>query len=461
MKKYETEDTIAAIATPFGQGAIAIVRMSGERAFEIVEHIFHSQKNFAEVENWKATYGKIYDEKSFIDEVIVLKYQRPHSFSGEDMVEINCHGGVYVSQRVLEVILKNGARLAEPGEFTLRAFLNGRLDLSQAEAVSDLIQSQTEFSLQASLRQLEGKLSRRISEIHEQLVHALSLLELELDFAEEDVEFVDRAELISQVDKIRRELAQLIDSYQSGRIARDGVKLVIAGKPNVGKSSLLNALANEERAIVTDIPGTTRDALEIRLDIQGILFRVFDTAGIKQSSDIVEKEGIRRTRKYVSSADIIIHVFDGSCPLSAEDMEIKNYINQQQPPGVIRVLNKSDLALKIKKNELFENNVKILQVSALKKRGIKQLEEELISLVKSMAPMQSSEVMVTNLRHLSVLKRAVESLDKTKEELEKGMSSEFVAVYLREALDHLGEISGKATSEDILNHIFSQFCIGK
>ncbi len=461
MINDQLDATIAAIATPFGQGAISIVRLSGKKTFEIMKKIFRSETDFDEAENWKAIYGKIVAAEKIVDEVIVVKYQSPHSFTREDMVEINCHGGIYVTQRILELILENGARLAVPGEFTLRAFLNGRIDLSQAEAVSDLIQAQTEFGLQASVRQLEGELSEKIKRVRDQLMQACSLLELELDFAEEDVEFVSREDFISQLEETQKELQKLVDSYQAGRIAREGVKLVITGKPNVGKSSLLNALANEERAIVTDIPGTTRDALEVKLDVQGILFRIFDTAGIKESVDIVEQEGIRRAKKYLEQADIIVHVFDGSKPLSEEDFQIMELVDRQKKSGLIRVVNKSDLKIILDFEKISRDSVKLLQISALKKIGIEDFEKELISMVRKFAALGSAEVLITNIRHFNALKSALDNLVVTKQKLKEGLSSEFVAVYLREALDNLGEIIGKVTSEDILNNIFSQFCIGK
>ena len=461
MKEYDFDDTIAAIATPYGQGAISIVRLSGKEAFAIVKKIFISEQDFDQAENWKAIFGKIVHGNRMVDEAVVLKYQAPHSYTREDMVEINCHGGIYVTQRILELLLDNGARLAEPGEFTLRAFLNGRIDLSQAEAVADLIQSQTEVSLQSSIRQLQGELSKKINLLRDELMQSCSLLELELDFAEEDVEFVDRKTLIKRIDEIQQEFDQLLSTYQSGRIAREGVKLVISGKPNVGKSSLLNALVNEERAIVTDIPGTTRDALEVKLDIKGVLFRIFDTAGIKDAEDIVEQEGIRRSRKYIEQADIIIHVFDGSQPLTQEDLEIIKFIEEFGDKKILRVINKSDLKQRLKIAEIEHQAIPVVKISALKKRGIKEVEKKLLEIINSMGDLTSTDAMITNFRHFMALKRAVNSLQLARKELLKEVSSEYIALYLRESLDYLGEITGKVTSEDILNNIFSQFCIGK
>lgn len=462
MKEYNLEDTIAAIATPFGQGAISIIRLSGEKAFEIFSKIFSSEKNFDQADNWRAIFGKVVDGEKVVDEVIAVKYKSPHSYTREDLVEINCHGGIYVTQRILDLLMQSGARLAQPGEFTLRAFLNGRIDLSQAEAVSDLIQSQTEVSLQSSLRQLQGSLSRKINSIRDELIQSCSLLELELDFAEEDVEFVKREDFIRRIEEISSEFEELIESFQVGRIAREGVKVVITGKPNVGKSSLLNVLAKEEKAIVTDIPGTTRDALEVRLDIKGILFRIYDTAGIKSdSSDLVEQEGIRRSKQLIGQADVVVQVFDGSQALSAEDFEILNHIRAQAVPCVLMVINKCDLEQKLEKKILFEHNSEIIEISALQKIGISDFELKLLQTINRFGNFFASQAQITNFRHFEVLKRAMESLTSAKEELQRGVSSEYVSLYLREALDYLGEITGKVTSEDILNNIFSQFCIGK
>lgn len=461
MYNYLFDDTIAAIATANGQGAIAIVRLSGSQAIEVVKKVFVTKEDLTSVEPWKAIFGKIYDEEQEVDEVIVIKYKAPNSYTKEDMVEINCHGGIYVSQRILEVLLKKGARLAQPGEFTLRAFLNGRIDLSQAEAVADIIQSQTSFSLQTSLKQLHGKLSDRIKQIRDSIMESCSLLELELDFAEENVEFVDRTDFLIKLDDIKEELNELITTYKIGRIAREGVKLVIAGKPNVGKSSLLNVLVKEERAIVTDFPGTTRDPLEVQLDLKGILFRVYDTAGLTRSDNPIEIEGIKRTEEHLQTADIIIHLFDGSQPLTSEDFEIIQKIDKIKHAKVVRVINKTDLPIILDKSKLYKNSVNLLSISALNKIGIKEFEEIVLKLITEDSEYHSQEALVTNVRHYEALKRAISNLEKTKGEIEKGMSSEFVAVYLRDALDDLGQVVGTVTSEDILNHIFSKFCIGK
>ncbi len=455
------EDTIAAIATPAGNGGIAIVRVSGENALEIAHRVFRGRRNLKQVEPWTAILGQIVDGANEIDEVIAIVFRAPHSYTAEDMVEICCHGGRYVTQRILELMLREGARLAQPGEFTLRAFLNGRIDLSQAEAIADLIQAQTEASLRASVNQLQGGLSNKIQTIQSQLVDLLSLLELELDFAEEDVEFVERAEFIQKLQSAKCELEHLTRSYEVGRLAREGVKLVIVGRPNVGKSSLLNALVKEERAIVTDIPGTTRDPLEVQLDIRGVLYRIFDTAGMKATADKIEQEGIRRARGHLASADIVVHVFDGSLPLDQDDRDILAEIDPMQQKHLIRVINKSDLPQAIDKSALATDGVPLILVSAVRGSGLDELEDVVHSRVMQAENLLSNEIFVTNVRHWEILTNAGKFLGAAMEEAQKGMSAEYIALYLRDAVNELGKVTGKVTSDDILNNIFSKFCIGK
>jgi len=456
------ENTIVAISTPPGKGGISVIRLSGKNSIDIVSKIFKGQKDIKNATPWKAVFGKIVDNEIEIDEVIAIVYKNPNSYTKEDMVEINCHGGRYISQKILEIVIQNGAQLAQPGEFTFRAFINGRIDLSQAESVADLINAQTEASRRASYFQLEGKLSTKITDVRNRLIDYCSLLELELDFPEEDIEFVDRTDFILKLKKGKEELENLISTYQIGRIAREGVKLVIVGRPNTGKSSLLNALIREDRAIVTDIPGTTRDSLEVQLDIKGILFRVFDTAGLKKANNIIEQEGIRRSRGHIESADIIVHVFDGSQIIRNGDYEIIDMIEQLNNRKVIRVINKIDLTQRIEKEKINFNKNPLLSISAMYGDGIDLLEEQLYkSVLNDKGNIFSDEVIVTNVRHWQILKKTLESLNKAIKETEKGISSEFVALYIRDALDYLAQITGKVTSEDILNNIFSNFCIGK
>ena len=455
------ENTIVAVSTPPGKGGIAIVRLSGKQAVEVVSSMFIGAQKLKNVAPWKAVLGKIIDDKRVIDEVIAIVYKAPHSYTREDMVEISCHGGMYVSQRILELAIKNGARLAEPGEFTFRAFLNGRIDLTQAEAVADIIQAQTEAGLRSSYLQLEGKLSQKISEIRRLLIDYFSLLEVELDFSEEDIEFVDRSDFILRLKQGEKELKNLIATYQTGRIARQGVKLVIAGKANVGKSSLMNMLAKQERAIVTDIPGTTRDSVEVQLDIRGILFRVVDTAGIKSSTDQIEREGISRAKKHLKSADIILHVFDGSQSLDRDDYDILNLIDKIDDAAKLRVINKSDLKQVIETAKLAKKKSSLLTVSALTGAGIENLEETLYRSVITDEKVFTEKAIVTHVRHWEALTKTLESVQSAREEAEKGVTAEFITLYLRDALNYLGQVTGEVTGEDILDNIFSKFCIGK
>jgi len=459
----ELDDTIAAIATPPGKGGIAIIRLSGSEAIAITQMFFNCGIKLEEIEPRQAVFGKLVDENGFgIDEAIAIFYKAPNSYTKENLVEINCHGGIYLSQKVLELAIQNGARLAKPGEFTLRAFLNGRIDLSQAEAVADLIQARTGASARASYVQLDGKLSKKINEISSLLFDYCSLLELELDFSEEDVQFVERVDFNKKIAVVKQELENLIETFQVGRIAREGVKLVITGKPNVGKSSLLNALIMEERAIVTEIPGTTRDALEVQLDIQGFLFRIIDTAGIKETDDKIEREGIRRAKKHLESADVILHVFDGSLPIENDDEVIMDQISKIGDAKIIRIINKNDLVQNIELKDIEQPDIPVVSISALQNRGIEILERELYNLALNFDEnFSGNEVMVTNVRHWEILGRARESLKSALKEAESGVSSEFISLYLRDALDYLGQITGKVTSDDILNNIFSKFCIGK
>ena len=435
--------------------------MSGAKSFEIAKEIFKSGEKFKKLAPWRAVFGKIYDGKDEIDEVILIKFKSPNSYTKENMVEINSHGGSYVSRRIFELLLDKGARLAGPGEFTLRAFLNGRMDLSRAEAVSDLIQAQTELSLQAALNQLDGKLSRRIKEIRDEIVDSTSLLELELDFSEEDLEFVNKQELIEKIQKINEEISELISTFRVGRIAREGVKMVITGKPNVGKSSLLNRLLKEERAIVTDIPGTTRDALEVHLDIKGVLFRVVDTAGLIHTDDPVEREGVRRAEQHLRTADIVIHLFDGSSRLDENDQKTMDKVERLSGANVVRVVNKADREQMLDKSGLCQNSGPILSISALVGSGIKQLEKRLYKIVFNNGDNIQQHTMITNVRHYDSLKKARANLTHVVDDIDKGVSSEFITLYLRDALDSLGQIVGEVSSEDVLNNIFSKFCIGK
>ncbi|MCZ6818220.1 MAG: tRNA uridine-5-carboxymethylaminomethyl(34) synthesis GTPase MnmE [Calditrichaeota bacterium] len=477
---YHQDDTIAAISTPRGSGGIAVIRISGSLAICTADTIFRGKASLEKIESHRAVLGKIVDapndqstenptiSASILDEVIVVVFRAPNSFTCEDVVEISCHGGQYLAHRILELLLHNGTRMAEPGEFTQRAFLNGRLDLSQAEAVADLISARTEASLKSALAQFQGALSARVKKIRSTLLDLCSLLELELDFAEEDLEFANKEEVAVRLQQTRDEIQSFLATYDRGKILREGAKLVIVGKPNVGKSSLMNALLKEERAIVTDLPGTTRDVLEEQLDIRGVLFRVVDTAGLRTTSDAVEKEGVLRAYQQVRDAEIVLFLFDGSCELDRDDRSLIDEVFKSRKDdsraGIVVAINKVDLPGKLSEAEVGQRVgvSDVLQISATLHLGFESLETKLLE--KALGPetsLNSSDAMVTNIRQKLALEWGIQALDRALASVRKGLSGEFVAVDLKEALNALGEIIGEVTTEDILGNIFSKFCIGK
>jgi len=469
MRKSET-DTIAAIATPIGEGGISVIRISGNQAVEIAAKIFQGRSSLTAAKTHSAHFGKVIDDQgNVVDDVVATVFLEPNSFSGENTAEISCHGGLFVTKRILELLLKEGARHAEPGEFTKRAFLNGKLDLSQAEAVADLIQARTETAHRASIRQLEGVLSERIHRLRSNLIDSIGLLELELDFVEEDLEFVDKKGFRESVRTGIEEIEDLLKSFSAGRIYREGVKVVIVGPPNAGKSSLLNALLESNRAIVTDVPGTTRDTIEETVDIQGISFKLVDTAGLRETQDVVEREGVRRTEDEVSTSDIVLLVIDVSKGIENPDSaRIKEFIGGLStiPQRQIIVLNKSDLpsqpVSKILDFFQLALDSRYLAISARTGFGLDKLQEILVETTFSgKRPGNDDSATVTNLRHYEALRRAKDSLKLSLDSLERRQSGEFVAVDLRTALDCLGEVTGEVTTDDILNNIFSKFCVGK
>jgi len=463
-------ETIAAISTPAGSGGIAVVRVSGTNAIAIVDKVFRGSVKLSEAESHKALLGKIEqsleNDSGFLDEALVTVFRAPNSYTAEDVVEISCHGGHFLTQRILELMLENGARLAEPGEFTQRAFLSGRLDLSQAEAVADIIRAKTDLSLKAALSQFQGVLSKRVKEMREDLIEVCSLLELELDFAEEDVEFANKDEVLKRLSETIQNIENFLETYKRGKILREGAKLVIAGKPNVGKSSLLNALLKEERAIVTETPGTTRDVLEEQLDIRGVLFRVVDTAGVCVTKDKVEQIGVERSLEQIKEADILLFLFDGSSPLDQQDAElIKHVLSKRkntEQSGLVAAINKIDLKKRLSREELQERLGidEVLEISAKEQLGFKELEIVFLNQTVGKEAL-NGEPIVTNIRQKQALGATIDSLRAAQTSLKRGLSSEFVAVDLRQALDRLGEIIGEVTTEDILGNIFSKFCIGK
>jgi tRNA modification GTPase len=453
MRNKFTEDTIAAIATPSGTGAISVIRVSGPGTFKAVDSIFSGKDDISTADSHTIHYGKIKDKSgSQIDDVLVSVFRNPHSYTGEDVIEISTHGNSIITKRILEVLLDENVRLAEPGEFTRRAFLNNRIDLAQAEAVADIINSRTEVSLLGARSQLDGLLSQKVEELRGMLVNASSFVELELDFAEEDLEFINSNELRERINNILREIEKLLATYSFGKVIKEGVNVVLVGKPNVGKSSLLNYILKESRAIVSHIPGTTRDIIREDATIDGILFRLFDTAGFRASEDEIEKEGVIRSREAVKNADLVLFMNDVDQGFSEAIFDELKKIAQKE--RIICVLNKID---KDEKSSLKSD----VNISAKTGQGI----ESLFSLLKEKALGNSNysekSAVVSNLRHYNCLRKAKEYLLNAKDSVNNRLSGEFISVDLRNAESSLAEIIGAVSSEDILNNIFAKFCIGK
>lgn len=460
----DMSDTIAAISTAIGEAGIGIVRLSGRDSIEIANRIFigNKVKSLDEAENRKLTYGHIVDPETgqIIDEVLIAYMKEPYTYTRENVVEIYCHGGVISVKRILEAVLSCGARLAEPGEFTKRAFLNGRLDLAQSEAVIDLIRAKTDKSLQVSLSQLEGGLSKRIRDIRNMLLEMLAHINASIDFSEDDVEDMGYEELENKARLVKDEIEKLLRTADRGKILRDGLNTVILGKPNVGKSSLLNSILRENRAIVTNIPGTTRDIIEEYVNIDGIPLKIIDTAGIRNTEDIVEKIGVDKAKEMVNKADLIIAVFDISNELSDEDYEIIEIIKDKQ---AIVLLNKSDLPKKYDK-DYFEKllpDKTIIYTSILEDIGVDALEEEIKRLFYSGDIDIESDVVVTNMRHKNQLIKAKKNIEDGIEGILANVPLDCIEVDIKACWENLGEISGDTVGEDILDKIFSDFCIGK
>ena len=455
------KETIAAISTGMSNSGIGIVRISGDDAFQIIDRIYKGKKLLSEADSHTIHYGFIKDGGETIDEVLVSVMRAPRTFTGEDTVEINCHGGVYVVQRVLETVLKNGARPAEPGEFTKRAFLNGKMDLSQAEAVIDVITSKNEYALQSSVSQLRGSVKKKIETMRETLLYHTAFIETALDDPEHISVDGYGETLEKELIPIREELKKLIDSAGNGRIIKEGIQTVILGKPNAGKSSLLNVLSGRERAIVTEIEGTTRDVLEEQIYLNGLNLNMIDTAGIRQTEDVVEKIGVEKAREYAESADLIIYVADASRKLDENDREIAQIIAGKK---VVVLLNKSDLEPVLTREELgifLENEFPVIEVSAKEEKGIRELEQQLKTMFLSGDLSFNDEVMITNMRQKSALQDAYMSLRKVQESIEDQMPEDFYSIDLMDAYEALGSITGETIGEDLVNEIFSKFCMGK
>ena len=452
-------DTIAAISTPKGEGGIAIIRISGDKSFEILDKIFVKKNPNANLGFYKLNYGFIKDGEKTVDEVMAVRLKAPKSYTCEDIVEINCHGGTLVSEKVLELVLRNGARHAESGEFTKRAFMNGRIDLSQAEAVMDIIQGKTEKSVSLSLDQLRGDLRDKVNQFKKALLDITAHVNFVLDYPEEGIDDPLPAELRNNLEKVYEEANRLIDSYDTGKKIKEGIKTVIVGKPNVGKSTLLNALLHEERAIVTHVAGTTRDVIEEIINIKGVPLVLVDTAGIRKTDDIVENIGVEKSKQFIGKADLVLLVLDASKELENEDIEVINQIKENKKK-VIVLLNKIDLNKKI--NLAGHNLENIVEISAKDNIGIEDMQEKIYSyIVEEDVENSSEKLIITNIRHKTALEKTKDAIKNIFETIDMGLPMDLISVDLKEALDSLSEITGEISSEDILDHVFGNFCVGK
>lgn len=457
-------DTIAAISTPLGAAGIGIVRISGQKSISIVDGLFRGKSltSMMEAESYRAYYGHIIHPiaKTIIDEVICFVMREPKSFTKEDVVEIHCHGGSLAVNRILEVVLEKGARLADPGEFTKRAFLNGRIDLSQAEAVMDIINARTEEGMDLALRNLQGGLSNSVQEMRGEVVSLLAQMEALLDFPEDEVPGFRSQQLEERMDGLKGDIEDLLSTAHEGRVMREGIKTAIIGRPNVGKSSLLNAFVGERRAIVTDIPGTTRDSIEEIINIKGIPLVIVDTAGIRDTEDVIEGEGVLRSREHLKKSHLILFVLDIHEGIKEDDNRILESIDEQQ---VVIVLNKMDLAMNTTEEEIefFCRDRERVRTSLITGEGVAELKEKIASLILGERGIKREEPVVNRTRHFAALKKALQSLDRAIETQSKGLPIDFVSIDLREVGDALGEITGDTLQEDIIDTIFAEFCLGK
>ncbi|MCX2478017.1 tRNA uridine-5-carboxymethylaminomethyl(34) synthesis GTPase MnmE [Pedobacter sp. MC2016-15] len=454
-----TDETIVALSTPPGSGAIGVIRLSGKDAIAITNSVFSGKDLLAQATH-TLHFGLIKDGDIVIDEVVVSLFVGPRSYTKENVVEISCHGSNYIIQQIISLLLKKGAVAAKPGEFTLRAFLNGAMDLSQAEAVADLISSDSQAAHSVAMNQLRGGFSTELNVLREQLIHFASMIELELDFSEEDVEFANRDQLQDLINKITLVLSKLIRSFELGNVIKEGINTVIAGRPNAGKSTLLNALLNEDRAIVSEIAGTTRDTIEEVFNINGINFRLIDTAGIREATDTIEAIGVEKTMQKISHASVLIYLFD---VVNMTAREIHDDINSLYKPGFvfIAVANKMDLTYTDRIKELdLPLDIQFVSISAKENTGIESLKEVLYDAVVG-DKLSENHTLVTNIRHVEALRKTQESLHSVSEGLINPVTSDFLATDIKQALYYLGEITGKVTTDDLLENIFSKFCIGK
>lgn len=456
------EDTIAALSTPYGTGGIGVIRISGELSFLLAAKIFVSSRAMEEIESHTVSYGKILDpeNKEVVDEVLLLKMAKPNTFTREDVVEIHCHGGIVVINRVLELIFKYGARPAEAGEFTKRAFLNGRIDLSQAEAIIDLINSKTVESSKAAVSHLEGRLSERLKSLREELVELLAHIEVTVDYPEHDIEEITGEKVYASLKQIKGELLRLAGTFYRGKLLREGINIVIAGKPNVGKSSLLNQLSGHTRAIVTDIPGTTRDIIEEYVNIKGIPAKITDTAGIRTTEDVVEKIGVDKAYEAIAAADLIIMLIAADTGIMDEDREI---LKGMEGSKRIILINKTDLADSSRIEELRKElgNGCILEASVVSDQGIENLEAAIAEMFYSGDISKNEEVLLTNARHKSLVDKATAAIEQALGSFDAGMPLDMVTIDIKSSADYIGQITGESIDEAVMHNIFSRFCIGK
>lgn len=454
-------NTIAAIATPMTNSGIGVIRISGDQAFDIIYKIFRpeKQKNMKEVLSYTAHYGHVYDGDQLLDECIVLIMKGPHSYTAEDVAEIQCHGGIVVMKKILEAVFRAGAVPAEPGEFTKRAFLNGRIDLSKAEAVMDLIQSKNEFAMESSLKQLSGVLGRKITDLRKQLIHSVAFIESALDDPEHYSVDGFSVELKHQVEQMIEKLHHFLENADNGRILKEGIQTVIVGKPNAGKSSVLNVLLGEERAIVTEIAGTTRDTLEESIQIKGIPLNIIDTAGIRDTNDLIEQIGVDKAKELLKKADLVLYVVDTSSHMTEEDEEIIKLIEGKE---TIVLLNKADLDSLVLREEIEQRGFHhVAVISAKEQTGIEELYQMIQDIFFEGNVSFNDEIYLTNMRHKNAVSDALKSLSMVLQSIEDGMPEDFFSIDLMDAYEHLGFITGESVGEDLVNEIFAEFCMGK
>jgi len=451
-------DTIVAPATPAGIGAISVIRVSGKNAVHLVNNVF-SGKDLSKQASHTIHFGTIRDENGgIIDEVLVSVFHEPRSFTKENLVEISCHGSPYIVEQILQLLVRKGARMAEAGEFTKRAFLNGRFDLAQAEAVADLIASDSQAAHQIAINQMRGGFSKKIKELRQELIRFAALVELELDFAEEDVEFANRQQLKQFLQNVLVYINELLASFQFGNVLKNGIPTVIVGKPNAGKSTLLNALLNEEKAIVSEIAGTTRDSIEDEIVLEGIRFRFIDTAGLRETQDQIEAIGVERAKKKMQEASLVLYIFDATATQEAEIQKIVAELQELAKPYFL-IFNKID---KLAENQLefYQKQANSICLSAKERIGIDLLQNALLSVIKD-RKVKTGEVVINNLRHFEALSLTKKSLERVLEDIDTAITTDLLAMDIREAISHLGSIVGEVTNEDLLDYIFSKFCIGK